>query len=50
VTTGRVPLSPEGDARSSESVAVPSACLPPAVLVHPNGITARRIAATGWKP
>jgi hypothetical protein len=50
VTTGRVPLSSEGDARISERVALPATCLAPIVLVHPNGATARWIAATGWKP
>lgn len=49
VTTGQVPLSPEGDARISEQVTVPATCLAPIVLVHPNGITARWIAVTGWK-
>jgi len=49
VTTGRVPLSPEGDARISERVALPATCLAPIVLVHPNGATARWIAVTGWK-
>ena len=49
VTTQRVPLSAEGDARISERVSLPATCLAPIVLVHPNGITARWIAVTGWK-
>jgi len=49
-TTGQVPISPDGDARISERLALPATCLAPIVLVHPNGGAARWIAATGWKP
>jgi hypothetical protein len=48
-TTATVPLSSEGDARIRASVTLPSQCLAPIVLVHPNGATARWIAVTGWK-
>src|SRR5712691_7831824 len=47
-TTGSVPLSSDGDARIREHVTVPSRCLAPVVLVHPNGTTTRYIAATGF--
>jgi hypothetical protein len=48
-TTSAVPLSSHGDARIEQSVSVPARCLAPVVLVHPNGNTARYIAATGWQ-
>ena len=49
-TTEQVPLSRVGDARiRDESFDVPSTCLAPVVLVHPNGITTRYIAADGWR-
>jgi hypothetical protein len=47
-TTGQVPLSTHGDARIREHVTVPSRCLSPVVLVHPNGGTTRYIAASGF--
>jgi hypothetical protein len=49
-TTDQVPISRKGDARiRDESFDVPSTCLAPVVLVHPNGITTRYIAADGWR-
>ena len=48
-TTSTVPISEDGDARIKERIALPASCLAPAVLVHPNGGTARYIAANGWK-
>ena len=47
-TTGSVPLSAHGNARIRAHVAVPERCLAPVLLVHPNGGTARYIAATGF--
>jgi hypothetical protein len=47
-TTGSVPLSPDGDARIRQRVTVPGRCLAPVVLVHPNGNSARYIAASGF--
>jgi hypothetical protein len=47
-TTGSVPLSMHGDARIRTHVPVPDRCLAPVLLVHPNGTTARYIAATGF--
>jgi hypothetical protein len=49
-TTKQVPISRKGDARiRDKSFNVPSTCLAPVILVHPNGITARYIAAEGWR-
>jgi hypothetical protein len=50
VTTGQVPISPEGDAKIHQRVTLPATCLAPIVLVHPNGATARYISLTGWRP
>ncbi|HSC50562.1 MAG TPA: hypothetical protein VLD16_09900 [Gaiellaceae bacterium] len=47
-TTDPVPLSPQGDARVRQHVTVPSRCLAPVLLVHPNGGAAAYIAATGF--
>ena len=47
-TTGSVPLSSHGNARIREHVSVPARCLAPVLLVHPNGVAARYIAATGF--
>ena len=47
-TTGSVPLSAHGNARIREHVTLPDRCLAPVVLVHPNGSTARYIAASGF--
>jgi hypothetical protein len=47
-TTVTVPISRAGDARISDRLTLPSKCLGPVVLVHPNGNTAVYIAATGF--
>ena len=47
-TTTPTPLSSDGDARIREHVAVPSRCVAPVVLVHPNGIAGAYIMATGF--
>jgi len=47
-TAGPAPLSSDGDARLREHVAVPSRCLAPVVLVHPNGLATRYIAVSGF--
>jgi hypothetical protein len=47
-TTAAVPLSPKGNARVRQHVTVPSRCLAPVLLVHPNGNLARYIAASGF--
>lgn len=46
---GPVPLQPDGDAHIHQSVTVPSRCLAPVVLVHPNGGATRYIAVSGFK-
>ena len=49
-TTDPVPLTPSGDARIFDrSFNVPSTCLAPIVMVHPNGIPAAYIAISGWR-
>ena len=45
---GPVPLDSDGDARIRQHVTVPSRCLAPVVLVHPNGVAARYIAVSGF--
>src|SRR3954469_14334512 len=47
-TTTPEPLSSHGDARIRQHVTVPSRCLAPVVLVHPNGNAAAYIMATGF--
>jgi hypothetical protein len=47
-TTTPVPLSSRGDARIRQHVTVPSRCLAPVVLVHPNGSSGAYIMATGF--
>jgi hypothetical protein len=47
-TTDPMPLSPHGNAHVRQHVTVPSRCLAPVVLVHPNGAAAAYIAATGF--
>jgi hypothetical protein len=47
-TTTPVPLSSHGDARIRQHVTVPSRCLAPVVLVHPNGGSGAYIMATGF--
>jgi hypothetical protein len=48
-TVGPVPLSSRGNAEIEQTVTVPSRCLAPVVLVHPNGNAARYIAAMGFQ-
>jgi hypothetical protein len=49
-TTDPVPLSAQGNARIRDrSFSVPTTCLAPVVLVHPNGNAAAYIAASGWR-
>ncbi len=49
-TTQQVPLSREGDARIRDaSFTVPSTCLAPVILVHPNGLVHSYIAVDGWR-
>lgn len=48
-TTGSVPISEDGDARIDDSVDLPSTCLAPVVLVHPNGGAGAYIAVSGWR-
>ena len=47
-TTTPTPLSSDGDARFRQDVTVPSRCLAPVVLVHPNGNAGAYIMATGF--
>jgi hypothetical protein len=49
-TTGTVPISRSGDASISALVTLPSTCLAPVVLVHPNGNPMAYIAVTGFRP
>ncbi len=46
-TSAAVPFSAAGDARIRQPIAVPSPCLAPAILVHPNTNLAAYIAANG---
>jgi hypothetical protein len=48
-TTGSVPISEDGDAVIAETVDVPSTCLAPIVLIHPNNVAGAYIAASGWR-
>jgi hypothetical protein len=49
-TSQQVPISRKGDARIRDnSFTVPSSCLAPVVLVHPNGDTTHYIAVDGWR-
>jgi hypothetical protein len=49
-TTQQVPISRAGDARIRDrSFNVPSTCLAPVILVHPNGDTTHYIAVSGWR-
>ena len=47
-TTTAEPLSSHGNARIRQHVTVPSRCLAPVVLVHPNGGAGAYIMATGF--
>jgi hypothetical protein len=50
-TTPAVALSRTGDARIHDaSFGVPSTCLAPVILVHPNGDLTHYIALDGWRP
>ena len=46
-TTEPAPIDRAGDARIRDHVMLPATCLAPAVLINPNGVTARYIAANG---
>lgn len=49
-TTQQVPISRKGDARIHDtSFKVPSTCLLPVILVHPNGVGTVYIALDGWR-
>jgi hypothetical protein len=48
-TTQSVPISRTGDARIQTTLTVPSTCLAPVVLVHPNGIMGAYIALDGTR-
>jgi len=49
-TTQQVPISRKGDARIRDaSFSVPSTCLAPVILVHPNGLMMVYIALNGWR-
>jgi len=48
-TTEQVPISSSGNARIDDSLTVPSTCLSPVILVHPNGIATLYIALDGWR-
>lgn len=49
-TTDQVPISRDGDARiNDDSFTVPSTCLSPVILVHPNEIATLYIALDGWR-
>jgi hypothetical protein len=49
-TSQEVPISRKGNARIRDrSFSVPSTCLTPVILVHPNGNTALYIAVDGWR-
>jgi hypothetical protein len=49
-TSAQVPITRDGDARIRDrSFNVPSTCLAPVILVHPNGITTRYIAVDGQR-
>ena len=49
-TTQPVPISSTGNARIKDrSFSVPSTCLAPVILVHPNGIATAYIALDGWR-
>ena len=49
-TTQQVPLSTSGNARIHDpSFTLPSTCLAPVILVHPNGKDTAYIAVDGWQ-
>ena len=49
-TSQQVPISRKGGARIHDtSFTVPSTCIAPVILVHPNGDTTLYIAVDGWR-
>ena len=48
-TTVAAPISPDGDARITDTLTLPATCLAPTVLVHPNGVLGAYIALPGWR-
>jgi hypothetical protein len=48
-TTDSVPISADGNARIEDTLTLPSTCLAPTVLIHPNGGTTAYIALPGWR-
>jgi hypothetical protein len=49
-TTQQVPISSKGNAHIRDaSFSVPSTCLAPVILVHPNGLMMVYIALDGWR-
>jgi len=49
-TTAAVPITSNGNARiRDDSFNVPSTCLAPVILVHPNGDLTHYIAVSGWR-
>jgi hypothetical protein len=49
-TTQQVPISRTGDAQIHDtSLSIPSTCLAPVILVHPNGDLTHYIAIDGWR-
>ena len=48
VTTAPVPLSPAGNARIDERLALPDPCIAPVVLIRANSATGPWIAASGF--
>jgi hypothetical protein len=47
-TSDAVPLSRDGDARITTTLALPAKCQIPAVLIHPNGALGAYIATSGF--
>jgi hypothetical protein len=48
-TTASAPISPDGNARITDTLTLPATCLGPTVLVHPNGGLGAYIALPGWR-
>jgi hypothetical protein len=49
-TTRSFPITADGDATIKDTLTLPSTCLAPTVLVHPNGGLGAYIALPGWRP
>ena len=49
VTTMAAPFSTRGDAEINDHVTLPSTCLAPIVLIHPNNLPKVYISVTGWR-